>query len=157
MQSVDFLTNISFPFPLPKANREQAKISAILANRSDWSDIQAELTAISPKCSLQPANVIYLNEAIHIYKKNKYINNVFLPRFMQIKIFHMKVLCEDSFSNRGNGNSEIVHLLTLFNFFTPSSPSPTPDGGDYELVMFKNGVRVTKYCGWRGKCIFKVR
>lgn len=51
----------------------------------------------------------------------------------------------------------MVYLLTLFYFFTPSSPSPTSDGGDYELVMFKNGVRVTKYCGWRGKCMFKVR
>lgn len=69
----------------------------------------------------------------------------------------MKGLCEDSFLNRGKGNSEIVHLLTLLYFFTRTSPSPTSDDGDYELAMFKNGVRVTKYCGWRGKCTFKVR
>ena len=46
-------------------------------------------------------------------------------------------------------------LLYVFNFSRP--PPPTADVGDYELVMFKNGVRVTKYCGSRNKCFFKVR
>lgn len=109
-----------------------------------------------PKCDLQPANVIHRIEAIHL--KNVYIDNVFHLRFMQI----LKILSYERFvrglvfkqRQRQLGNRPFTYVVV---FFTRTSPSPTSDDGDYELAMFKNGVRVTKYCGWRGKCTFKVR
>ena len=42
LQTMDFDLNITFPFPLPKANREEANLSAIQAN---LTEIQANQSA----------------------------------------------------------------------------------------------------------------